>query len=92
MCKWNKYGDTRIDPCMRALIKNLNTEFGDGLHTVACCCGHGKYPLSILVKDKYGNVWDMASNELLPRKRRFYQRDKQGYYFIPEVVYGEAKS
>jgi hypothetical protein len=45
-----------------------------------------------LVKDKYGNVWDMASNELLPRKRRFYQRDKQGYYFIPEVVYGEAKS
>jgi hypothetical protein len=84
MCEWNKWGDTRIDPCMKYLIRNLNLSFND-LRTVACCCGHGKYPMTILVKDRFGNVYDLVSCEIINRKRRFYKRDSEGYYYIPET-------
>lgn len=49
MCKWNKWGDTRIDPCMRELIKFLEIKH----KPILSCCGHGKYKPSIIVK----GVW-----------------------------------
>ncbi len=88
MCKWNKWGDTRIDPCMRKFIKNLNDS---GIRTLACCCGHGVYPMTI-VADLVIKPFtaprpvEMFSNVEIPRKKKFYRRDKQGYYYIPEVV------
>jgi len=45
MCQWNKWGDTRIDPCLRELIKFLNIKH----KTILSCCGHGKYKPSIIV-------------------------------------------
>jgi len=30
--------------------------------------------------------WDLISNNIIPRKRKFYKKDKQGYYYIPEVI------
>jgi len=30
--------------------------------------------------------WDICSDTLIPRKRRFYRRDKKGVYFIPELA------
>jgi len=84
MCKFNQSNDgRRIDPCMRELIKNLKLSLKE-ITPVACCCGHNKYQMTILVKDKYGNVWDLCSSEIIKRKKRFYRKDADGYYFIPE--------
>ena len=85
MCKWSKYGDTRIDPCMRSFIRNLNQGFNNTYTILACCCGHGKYPMSIVVRNKRGTIFELISNRDIPRIRRFYKRDKQGHYFIPEA-------
>ena len=88
MCKKvnNKYiPNTRIDKCLKPLMLNLKHMINPDKRICASCCGHGRYPLSILVKDKYGNVWDIVSNTIIPRKRNFYKRDSKGYYYIPEV-------
>lgn len=83
MCKWNKYGDTRIDPCMRYLIRFLKNK---DVPTFACCCGHNKYPMSIILKNVNGEFYEVFTGKIIPRKRRFYKRDKQKYYYISEVV------
>ncbi len=86
MCKFNPKNDSRrIDPCMRKFIEGLNLSFSRNVRTMACCCGHGKYPMTIIVQD-YGMVWDLVSGMVIPRKKRFYKKDKQGYYYIPEVT------
>lgn len=90
MCELNKWGKTRIDPCMRKLIKWLNNKH----ITVACCCGHGKYPMTIVVKE---GIKDGLKNKIIYREiisgiefkpRRFiYKKDSDGYYYIPEVAW-----
>lgn len=72
----------RIDKCMRELIESLNKK---GIKTLACCCGHGKYPITVISKIK-GKNYELMSKTLIPRKKRFYKRDKQGRFHIPEVV------
>ena len=81
MCKKTNYNtpNVRIDKCLRHLIKYIRPE------TCGSCCGHGKYHLTILVKDDYGNIWDIVSDTIIPRTRRFYKKDKNNFYFIPEV-------
>ena len=93
MCKKLKGLHNRIDKCMKILIENLkvflkNTDF----KIVACCCGHKKYDMTIILempdilfksKKKY---IDIVHNKIIPRKRNFYKKDKQGFYFIPEVI------
>ena len=83
MCKWKKHGDTRIDPCMRKIINFINTQ--TDYTTLACCCGHKKYPMSIIVESKDCGALEIFSLAYIPRKKRFYKKDKQGVYFIPEV-------
>lgn len=77
---------------MQKLIKGIN-KIIDSENTVkACCCGHGKYPMTIIVRDEIHNVnWDIISNKDIPRERNFYKKDKQGYYYIPETLTGEIK-
>ena len=87
MCKFNpKNEGRRIDPCMKLLIKSLNDS---GCKTLSCCCGHGRYPASIIV-DAYVTSslakLEIFSGIFIFRKKRFYKRDKQGYYYIPEVI------
>ena len=63
---------------------------------VACCCGHqeefkGKYPMTIVCeyydrKSGHQTFIEFISGKEIPRTRRFYKRDKQGVYYIPEVV------
>lgn len=86
MCKKKqfKYCPSEIDECMKILIYNLKCI---GVNTVACCCGHGKYSMTILVEGQLG-VHDMVSDKFIPRKKRFYKRDEEGYYYIPEVEDG----
>lgn len=98
MCKWNKFGDTRIDPCMRELISWLKERH----EIIACCCGHGKYPMSIIVKEftilengKSAIIYREVFSNIILRTRiaplgklpkKFYKRDKQRRYYIPEVT------
>jgi len=96
MCKKLKGVHNRIDKCMINLIENIGwligkdfgTEerVGRSWKTVACCCGHGKYPMTIVVESPHGNHLEIVSDKYIDRKRNFYKKDKQGYYYIPEVV------
>jgi len=66
---------------MKILIENIR----DSCNTVACCCGHGKYPMTI-VCEMNGEYFDIVSDIEIPRSKRFYKKDKQGYYYIPETI------
>jgi len=85
MCKFNPKNDGRfIDPCMKKEIEKLNKR---GIVTLACCCGHGKYPKTIVAKHNLNGIpYERGIKEYLPRKKKFYKKDKQGYYYIPEVM------
>lgn len=72
-----------LDRCMALLIRALNQ---DEWETLGSCCGHGKYSQSIVVKHADGHIFDLISSETIPRKTRFYRKDKQGLYYIPEAV------
>lgn len=81
------YYNPRHDKCLKDVIDGLNAA---NLKTLASCCGHDKYPLTIVVKDKEGRIYEYYSNiELGARKRnRYYKKDVENYYYIPEVVNG----
>ena len=81
MCKFDARNDSRrIDPCMKRLVTYLKLYLKEGYKPVASCCGHGKYPMTVVVFGK-----EIFSDKRLSNVSRFYKRDKQGYYFIPEV-------
>ena len=94
MCKLKKYqgmSNPRIDKCMRIFIENLNYIKDGDYKILACCCGHGKYRMSIVVEQMYNNIdgnliFDLVSGVHIPRTRKFYKRDKQGFYYIPEKL------
>jgi hypothetical protein len=87
MCKWIKSGNTRIDPCMRNKITLVAQS---GCKVLACCCGHKKYSETIVV-EKEGVIREFWSSVFIPRKKRFYKRDKTGRFYIPEVDDGYNK-
>lgn len=89
MCKHTKSSNKRIDPCIREFIKNLNM---NGIKTYASCCGHNKYPLTVVCKtitELYN--YDLISETIIPRKTIFYFKDKNEFYYIPEVQNGLSK-
>jgi len=93
MCEKVNYKtcNTRIDKCMIQFINNLNKGFENQCikptyEILACCCGHNKYPMTIIVKNRRGQIFDLISNKQIPRKRRYYVRDNDGYYYVPETV------
>ena len=75
--KWIK-----LDKCISNLIMYLNAY---EIKTCGSCCGHKKYPMTIVANFE-GNFIDIISNIEVPRVKKFYKKDKQGYYFIPEVL------
>lgn len=108
MCEFKNNGEhNRIDKCMNTRLNLINSIIDKRkAEVVASCCGHKKYPMTIIIKMKaYGNLkalahpetfyfgfnkktilyYDLISGKYIPRKRNFYKKDKQGYYFIPEV-------
>jgi hypothetical protein len=86
MCKKLKGCGRRIDPCMKIFINTLKHFLDKSAVIVACCCGHNKYKMSIVCRFRDGRYFDLVNDTWIPRKRRFYKKDKQGYYFIPEVL------
>jgi len=76
----------RLDKCMHNIIQSLSFH---GYITVGCCCGHGRYPMTIICKvsgndDRY---FDLISGEDVKKKigGGYYRLDKKEYYYIPEV-------
>ena len=92
MCKLNKSNKgTRIDPCMRSFINNLKIVLTNTKTKVmACCCGHGKYPMTIVVEHTNNFIekgkFDLVSGKYIHTSRKFYKKDKQGYYYISETL------
>jgi len=90
MCKFNSFNNSRfIDPCMKNFIENLNLLLKDvqPLRIVASCCAHKKYPMTIIIKNIIsGKHYDLVSSKTIPREKKFYKKDKQGVYYIPEVL------
>ncbi len=87
MCKKKqfRYCSSEIDDCLRRLISILNSSCLRGhLKTIASCCGHKKYHPTIIVRGSDLDI-DIFSGVWMRRKKQFYKRDKQGYYYIPEV-------
>ncbi len=87
-----KTSNTKIDKCMRKFIENLKHHLRT-IEIVACCCGHKHkdYPMTIIVKRNIKllnqtKYYDLVSGKEIPRTRNFYKRDKQGFYYIPEVL------
>lgn len=55
-----------------------------GIITCACCCGHKKYHRTVVTKVDDKNI-EYYTKILIPRTKRFYKRDKEGVFYIPEV-------
>ena len=75
---WNK---TRVDSCMRVMLNYLQN-FN---RTLSCCCGHGVYPETVVIRTESGEILEYFSRTKIPRQKRFYKKDKDGFYYIPEV-------
>lgn len=77
----------RVDRCLIPLIKTF--EVNKVYESVACCCGHGKYKTSFLVRRRKNpdKVMDIFSGVKFPIKRNYYKRNKgtKLFFFIPEV-------
>lgn len=71
----------RVDSCLRETIKILNNHF----ETVACCCGHNRYPVTILAKRPDGKIYDVCSGAVINRIKRYYRKDADGFFYVPEV-------
>jgi hypothetical protein len=79
--------DVCLDPCIVPLIQVLND---DGVRTLACCCGHEKYEPTVVATDGK-RIYEVGSNVTIPRIRRFYFKDKDGFFFIPECAQPATK-
>lgn len=73
----------KVDQLMANLIGIINHT---SLKTLGCCSGHGKYPMTIIVRQLNGDIIDLVSGRQIPRKKRFYVKDNEGFYFIPETL------
>jgi hypothetical protein len=90
MCEKQKFGNFRIDPCLQEIINQINQS--GQYKTLLSCCGHNVYPKSIVCIDKNKRIFEWFSKIELPRyyknghiKRRYYKKDKKGYYYLPEL-------
>ena len=84
MCEFNPKNDSRfIDPCLKGVLADLKRQ---GVTVIASCCGHDKYPKTIIITEKSGRISDLISGITIPRKKRFYRKDVEGYYYIPELM------
>ena len=88
MCKKlkiKKNPSSVIDKCLRNLIERMQDECEEA-EPIASCCGHGRYPMTIVAKNSFGDRYEVMTDLPLRNKRKFYKRDADGYYYIPEVL------
>lgn len=76
------YKSVRIDKCLKPILTFLREH---QIITYASCCGHNKYPRTIVYRAKDGHIRELFTGEFLGEKKRFYRKDENGYYYIPEL-------
>ncbi len=87
--RYKKIPNTRIDKCITQFMDTLNAICSNSRFTIlGSCCGHQKYKMTVVVTNGK-KIFDLISGIEIPRKRGFYKRDKEGYYYIPEVLDGK---
>ena len=92
MCKLRSYSKIeigkrkiKVDWCLRHLLIAIDN---GNMETLGSCCGHGKYSMTIVCRNKHMGddyIFELLSGIPIKRKRRFYIKDKKGFYYIPEV-------
>lgn len=86
MCDKLPYNNPRIDNCMREIVEKINKE---GIYkTLASCCGHRKYPKSIVVKERETRIileYYTKTQLQVKKRNRYYRKDNEGFYFIPKL-------
>ena len=72
-----------VDACIAEKVQSI---VNVGMYeTLGCCCGHGKYPPTIIVREKgTTRITEYNSVVEIHRKRKFYKLDSEGIYFLPE--------
>ncbi|MFA5407067.1 MAG: hypothetical protein WC307_06945 [Candidatus Nanoarchaeia archaeon] len=86
--KLRKIGDkvVHLDSCLEEIILSLNDQ---GVITLGACCGHFKYQPTIIIKE--GKlIKEYYSGITIPRIKRYYVTDLEGYYYIPELLNTEG--
>ena len=85
MCnRCKQSGARKMDKCMIPLCEELDNN--PSIIVLGSCCGHGKYPPTIVVSTLYNVIVELISEKEIPRKRKFYKKDKDGDYYIPEAI------
>jgi len=80
MCEKKPYCNRKVDECIRDIVTVINRY---GIYrTISSCCGHNKYPRTIIVMDKITKeVKDYDTQTHLSwgkRKRnRYYKKDSE---------------
>lgn len=77
-------GCRRVDSCIKEMCDHLAAM---GYVISASCCGHGKHPATIVIRQGVKNVVyrEFFSDKVIPRKRNYYVRCTDGTYMIPEI-------
>lgn len=90
MCEKLNYCSRKIDPCIQEIVNTINES--NDYKTLASCCGHNKYPSTIVIFNiKTEKVTDWFTGVKIADKKRkgnrYYRKDVEGYYFIPEALF-----
>jgi len=85
VCELHNKKKFRCDGVIRQMLYVLNLY---GIKTVGSCCGHGRYPLSIVYKASpaVNEYYELMSGQRIMRTRNFYKKDKDGFFYIPEAL------
>ena len=86
MCNKLPYSNPRIDKCIRETIENINKK--GRYKTLASCCGHDIYPMTIVVRDKITRIILEYYTQIqleFKKRNRYYKKDDDGFYFILEL-------
>lgn len=75
----------RVDHCLATLLRIMNDN--REVKTLASCCGHGRYPPTIVLRMKGISMpFEVFSGKMfITKNKRFYKKDKEGFYYIPEI-------
>ncbi len=75
-----------VDSCIADQVQRINDEMQGSLRTLGCCCGHGKYPNTIVVEGVVSGIrHEFFTGVEIPRTRNLYYKDEKGIFHLPEV-------
>ena len=89
LCEKLRYCNPRKDKCLITKIELINAM--KVYQTLSSCCGHNKYPETIVVMDRKSkrvSLFDSPHIFLGYGRRkgnRYYKTDQENFYYIPEV-------